>query len=129
MKTLLMVLLSLLFIVSIAVAGTVTLTWDAPTTYTDGSQIALDQLGAYKVYYGHASHTYTSNVSVPNPMTPTVTYVLSSLPTGTYFFAVAATDIYGNESDPSNEVSKFVSAGPPSPPTNLIGTVTGVEVV
>ena len=39
----------------------------------------------------------------------TITYTLSGLETGIFYFAVSAMDFSGNESNLSNEVSKDIS--------------------
>ncbi len=76
-----------------AAGATFTLQWD-PNTEPD--------LTGYKLYYGTASRTYSSNIDVGN----VTTYQLSSLQDGvTYFFAVTARDQDGNESTYSNEVT------------------------
>jgi hypothetical protein len=86
--------------------GVVTLTWDAPTTFTDGSSLnPLTALSTYKIYYGAAPHIYTQTVNVPNPGTTTITQTLN-LSSGTYYFAVTTVDTLGHESDYSNEVIK-----------------------
>jgi len=92
-----------------------TLSWNAPTTYTDGS--SLDPFSTplkYRIYYGTSSGTYTEAVDVKNPTTtvdaasPETTTITStvSLAPGTYYFVVAAIDTSGQESNYSNEASK-----------------------
>jgi hypothetical protein len=91
---------------TVAGAAVVTLSWDAPTTMTDGSSLnPSTDVSMYKIYYGTASNTYTQVVNVPNPGSTTITYTLS-LPAGTYFFVVTDVDSSGQESDYSNEVIK-----------------------
>jgi hypothetical protein len=77
--------------------GNVTLTWTA-----NGEP----DLAGYKVYVGTASGTYSFPGSAF--LTGEVTnYTVSNLPKGqTYFFAISAYDIAGNESALSAEVSK-----------------------
>jgi len=78
----------------------VTLSWDAPTTNTDGT--SLTDLAGYKVYYGAASRSYSQVIDVSN----TNTYTFANLSDGTFYFAVTAYDMSGNESGYSNEVTK-----------------------
>lgn len=78
----------------------VTLTWDPPTTNADGSP--LTDLAGYKVHYGTATGAYTKTVDVHN----VTTHRVEDLAPGTYYFAVTAYDLSGNESDYSNEVHK-----------------------
>lgn len=78
-----------------------TLTWDTPLLNADGS--ALTDLAGYKVYYGTQPGNYTNTKDVGNSNTA----VLNNLTTGTtYFIAITAYDINGNESIFSKEVKK-----------------------
>ncbi len=74
--------------------GAAVLAWDANNEA---------DLAGYRVYVGLASGAYSTSIDVG-----TVTsYTLTGLATGTtYYFAVTAYDTSGNESAPSNEVSK-----------------------
>ncbi len=80
----------------------VTLTWDAPTTNTDGTP--LTDLAGYIVYYGTPSNNYTNSVNIGN----STGAVISNLSPGTWYFAVTAYDTSGNESSFSNEVSTTI---------------------
>jgi len=86
--------------VAIATTGSVTLTWDAPTTNADGTP--LFDLAGYKIYFGTSSRNYPWSIDVGN----VTTYKLNNLSPGTYFFAVTANNTSGIESDFSVEVSK-----------------------
>ncbi len=80
------------------------LTWDAPSSYTDGSP--LTDLAGYKIYYGTAHGNYTSSINVGNTTSISVADLSSSVPaSGLYYLAVTAYDTAGNESTFSNEVS------------------------
>ena len=80
--------------------GSVTLSWQAPTTNADGS--TLTDLAGYRVYYGETPGNYTDVVTVGNYTSASI----GSLPVGkTLYFAVTAFDTSGNESLPSNERS------------------------
>ena len=92
-----------------AQAAQATLSWSAPTTYTDGTP--LTSLSGYTVHAGTARGSYTQNISVGQA----TSYTLSSLSDATtYYFAVSATDASGNASKPSNEVA-FTTAAAPAP--------------
>jgi fibronectin type 3 domain-containing protein len=80
--------------------ASVTLTWDAPTTNSDGSP--LTDLNGYKIYYGTSSGNYTEVIDIGN----VTSYTIGNLSSGIYYFAVTAYNTSGNESDFSNEVSK-----------------------
>lgn len=57
-------------------AAQVTLSWDAPTTNTDGTK--LTDLAGYYVYYGTASATYTQKKDAGN----VTTYQVNNLTDG-----------------------------------------------
>ena len=85
-------------------AGTLQVSWDAPSENTDGSP--LDDLAGYRIYYGTASGSYDRSVTVAGP---TATgYALEHLPAGTYSAVVKAYASDGTESDASAEVSKTI---------------------
>ena len=83
-------------------AGSVSLAWDVPTTFVDGTP-ASGPVG-FKVYYGTASRTYTNIIDVQNA----TSYSINSLSPGTYYFAITAYDSYGIESDFSIELNKTI---------------------
>ncbi|MBI5543306.1 MAG: fibronectin type III domain-containing protein [Deltaproteobacteria bacterium] len=85
--------------------GTAVLSWEAPTTFTDGSP--LTDLTGYRIHYGTSSGSYPSVVNVSNPTA--VTYTVSNLPGGaTYYFVVTALSASGGESARSMEASKTI---------------------
>jgi hypothetical protein len=72
-----------------------------PTENNNGSP--LTNLAGYKIHYGTASQDYTQVVAVNNPTLNR--YVLDSLPTGTWYFAITAYNSAGVESNLSGEIS------------------------
>jgi len=80
-------------------SAAVTLSWDAPTTNDDNTQ--LTDLNGYRVYYGTSSGHYTRSANIGNFTTATV----SNLPSGVWYFTVTAINSSGIESIHSNEVS------------------------
>ena len=92
------------FAITVAATQTasVTLSWVAPTTNTDGTP--LTELTGYRVSYGTASGQYTQDLSVPSPSITSV--VVEGLGIGrTWYFAIKAV-ASGGESAYSREVSK-----------------------
>jgi Putative Ig domain len=85
--------------------GTVDLAWVPPTENTDGS--TLVNLNGYKIYYGHSSKNYTATITISNP--GLTSYVIDSLPPGTYFFSVTATTSSGVQSGYSPEASTTIT--------------------
>jgi len=72
--------------------GSVTLSWDAPTTNLDGTP--LTDLAGYKVYYGRTSSNYSNSVAIPSG---TLVHI-SDLDLGEWCFSVTAYDTAFNES-------------------------------
>ena len=84
-----------------ATAGAATLAWDAVTD---------PNLQGYRVYYGTFSGKYLQSPGQGLPVGDgTTTYQVTGLSTGaTYYFAVTAYDLQGDESTYSNEVLKVI---------------------
>lgn len=84
-----------------APVGSVSLNWDSPSANTDDT--ALSDLASYRIRYGSASGNYANTVDVGL----STNYTIQNLTSGTtYYFAVAALNTSGVESDLSNEVAK-----------------------
>jgi len=110
MKKLLIALTLIVSLFSVVYAGTATLQWTVPTTYVDGSALPSTEILKFTVYQGTASHVYPTRIDVGN----VTSYTLSSLGTGTHFFAVSVTTKNGLESDLSNEGAKYIAPTKPS---------------
>lgn len=96
--------------VECSACGQAVLSWDPPTTNTDGSQIT--DLAAFNVYIGTAPGDRSNKVKIDDPAA--TTYTVDGLSAGwTYYFVVTAENAGGAESSPSNEVSKAIVAGAP----------------
>ncbi len=78
-------------------SGSVTLDWVAPTANTDGT--ALTNLAGYWLYYGTSANAMTKTVMIANP--GILTYVLSNLSPGTWYFALTAYTTANVQSDQS----------------------------
>lgn len=90
--------------ISVGVLGSVTLSWQAPAENVDGSP--LTDLAGYEIYFGEQSRNYFDSVYVAGAA---VTSKTVQLPPGSYYFAMTAWDVEGNESAYSNEVIKTVN--------------------
>ena len=66
-------------------------------------------VAGYKIYYGQASHVYTSSVDVGGVTNATITGLSAGL---TYYFAATTYDATGLESDFSNEATTLTAASP-----------------
>lgn len=100
-----LILCSVLWFWSQAVAGasqSVTLAWNP----------SIDPgIAGYKIYYGTASHNYSSVVTVGITNSVTITGLTAGT---TYYFAATSYDQAGVESDLSNEASYAVPAPQPA---------------
>ncbi len=88
--------------------GKATLTWNAPTTRSDGTYLnPATDIAAYRLYYGTSSGNYTQHVNVaPNLTVPYTTTDTVTLASGTYYFVVTTIDTFGQESSYSPEAVK-----------------------
>lgn len=85
--------------------GSATLSWQAPTTRTDGTP--LTNLAGYRIRYGTANGSYPNQLTIPNGGLTSA--VLENLPPATYYFVISAYDSQGMESANSSPVSKTIS--------------------
>jgi len=83
--------------------GTATLSWEAPTTDTNGAP--LTNLAGYRIYYGVDENNLTATVQTGVGLQ---TYVVDDLGAGTWYFAVKAVTSAGVESALSEVVSKTI---------------------
>jgi len=75
-------------------SGSVTLSWDPPSTYSDGTPLTVK---GYKVFYGPSPYSFTRSVNVGNTLCASI----EGLDEGTWYFTVAAYDSVGTESIPA----------------------------
>jgi ABC-type oligopeptide transport system substrate-binding subunit len=85
-------------------SGTAALSWQAPTTNTDGA--ALTDLAGYRIYYGLNADDLTQTVQLTG--LGLQTYVIDDLGSGTWYFAIKAVTSAGAESALSDVVSKTI---------------------
>jgi hypothetical protein len=81
-----------------------TLSWTAPLENMDGS--VLSNLAGFRIYYGMNSNVLDRIILIQNASVST--YVVDSLTSGTWFFAVSAVNAQGIESPLSNTASKRI---------------------
>jgi hypothetical protein len=97
-------LLSLLGVRTCAHKGTATLTW-APVT-TDIAGKTLKDLAGYKIHYGTSATEMSSVVVLKDPNQ--TTYVVKGLYPSTWYFAVSAYTVSGDEGAPSPVVADTI---------------------
>jgi hypothetical protein len=81
-----------------------TLTWSPPPLNVDGS--SASDIIAYRIYFGENASSLTQSIQVPGGTTTGA--VVSGLPAGTYYFAMAAVNSLGELSAQTNVVSVTV---------------------
>ena len=86
--------------------GSMMLSWEPPTENEDGT--ALDNLAAYKLFYGTTSGNYTRQVRINTPGLSS--YVIENLLPDTYYVVATSFTTSGVESRYSNEAVKTVTA-------------------
>jgi hypothetical protein len=84
--------------------GSATLSWTPPSENTDGS--ILSNLAGFRVQYGTSPTELTQTVQISNP--GVVTYVVTGLNAGNWYFSVRAYTSGGAESANSSVVSKTI---------------------
>jgi hypothetical protein len=84
--------------------GSATLSWVAPTENTNGTP--LMNLAGYRIYYGTSATALTHTVQIANP--GIVTYVVSNLSPGTWYFSIGDYTSANVESGVSVVVSKTI---------------------
>jgi hypothetical protein len=85
-------------------SGNATLTWNAPTTNTNGTK--LTDLTGFKVYWGKTRGSYTNSFRINNLLARD--YTISGLTSGTWYFTVTAINAAQAESGYSNVASKTI---------------------
>jgi len=87
-------------------ASSVTLSWVAPSTRTDGNAFSLSELAGYRIYHGSDANQLRLLVNLNEPTA--TTYTVSSLLAGAHYFAITAYDVSGMESQKSKVLSKSI---------------------
>ncbi|MBV8403589.1 MAG: fibronectin type III domain-containing protein [Gammaproteobacteria bacterium] len=82
-----------------------TVSWEAPTSNTNGS--ALTDLAGYRIYYGAGPDQLSHTVQIRT--VGLQTYVIEDLEPGTWYFAVMAVASDGTESTLSEVVAKTIT--------------------
>lgn len=86
-------------------SGNAVLSWTAPTTNTNGT--ALTDLSGYTILYG--SNPSTLNQSIEISSAAAVSYTVSGLAAGTWYFSVVANSNDGAQSAPTAPVSVTIT--------------------
>jgi Fibronectin type III domain len=84
---------------------TATVSWEAPTTNTDGTP--LTDLVGYRICYGSSPEDLSHSVQINT--VGLQTYVIDGLEPGTWYFAVRAVAADGSESPSSDIAAKTIA--------------------
>jgi hypothetical protein len=88
-----------------AANGSATLSWQPPTTRTDGSP--LTNLAGFRIRYGTAVGSYPNVIDIRNAGLTSA--VIGNLVPATWYFVISAYDAAGSESANSSPVSKTIT--------------------
>ncbi len=75
------------------ITGSATLVWQAPTDNIDGTPIT--DLAGYRIHFGASTQELNQVIEVDGAAS--TSYVINSLASGTYYFAVSAYNAFGIE--------------------------------
>lgn len=85
--------------------GSVTLSWNPPTTNADGTPIT--NLAGYRIYFGRSESSLDQRVVITNP--GTIRWVVDNLSAATWFFSMTSYNTAGVESARSAVVSRTLT--------------------
>lgn len=90
---------------------TAVLSWNAPLTRVNGESIPMGELDRYVIRYGQDNENLTEEVVVTNAQAQAeMSYEISGLDNGTWYFTIQVEDTSGLISEPSDVVSKSVQS-------------------
>lgn len=90
---------------------TAVLSWSAPLTRVNGESIPMGELDRYVIRYGQDTENLTEEVVVANAQAQAeMSYEISGLDNGTWYFTIQVQDTSGLISEPSDIVSKSVQS-------------------
>jgi hypothetical protein len=77
--------------------GSVSLTWAAPATRSDGEALPLAEIAGYTLYYGTVLGDYPNSLDIDSAAATSIT--VDDLPLATYYFVLTTRDTGGLESE------------------------------
>lgn len=85
------------------------LSWSAPLTRVNGESIPMGELDRYVIRYGQDADELSKEVVVTNAQAEAeMSYEVSGLDVGTWYFTIQVQDTNGLISEPSDVVSKSI---------------------
>tara|TARA_R100000322_G_scaffold19232_1_gene12337 strand:- start:316 stop:732 length:417 start_codon:yes stop_codon:yes gene_type:complete len=85
------------------------LSWSAPLTRVNGESIPMGELDKYVIRYGQDADELSEEVVVTNAQAEAeMSYEVSGLDAGTWYFTIQVQDTNGLISEPSDVVSKSI---------------------
>lgn len=91
--------------------GSAVLSWSAPLTRVNGESIPMAELDQYVIRYGQDADELSEEVVVTNAQAEAeMSYEVSGLGVGTWYFTIQVQDTGGLISEPSEVVSKAISS-------------------
>jgi hypothetical protein len=90
----------------VTATGSLTLSWTAPTTRSDGTPLSLADIDGFRIYYGKTRGNYPDSVNVGDGSAQSA--VVNNIPVGSYYVVMTTYDVNGLESGYSSAISKNV---------------------
>ena len=85
--------------------GSISLSWDTPSTKVDGNALSLSEIKGYKVYVTQNNAAAPSQAHADINNNATTSYTISGLQSGKYYIYVSTYDMNNDESPLSDPVS------------------------
>lgn len=92
-------------VTGINVNGTV-VTWARPEAREDGTQLSVEDIKGYRIYYGAEQGRYQGQIDIDNGAVEE--RKLNGIPSGVYFLVITAIDVEGRESLYSSEIRLMI---------------------
>ncbi len=87
-----------------ASTGSLTLSWTAPVSRSDGTPLSLSEIAGYRIYYGSSAGNYPNSVDITNATATSAS--VSNVQAGNYYVVMTTYDTAGLESAQSGAVAK-----------------------
>jgi hypothetical protein len=91
---------------NVAATGSMSLSWTAPATRSDGTPLSLADINGYRIYYGKSEGDYTESVDIADGSAQSAK--VTDIPVGSYHVVMTTYDTEGRESGHSGSVVKSI---------------------
>lgn len=88
--------------------GSISLSWDIPSTKADGNALSLSEIDGYKIYLTKDNTIEPNQAYLEVKDSSTTDYTISGLQAGKYYLYITTYDVSGDESKLSDPVSTTI---------------------